>query len=655
MFVLMAGIILYACTDTNEQNIDKGVAPSSNVFVDNTFRKIVDLRCDGNSVELANLAGNPLPAYRKAAVMAFASMRDSLSLVTVAGRLLDPDPEVRLAALFTLGQIGLPQAEVHLIQFYKSSVSDEHKASALLAIGKCGGENSIRFIDSLGTVSDTVSMVSAQCRAMVCLASRGYYSSGTSRRACDYLADTNIHDNARMIAAEYFRYCDVDVAKYTDCFVDAYATAKVVGLKENIVDALGKCKNERAFALLKSIVENADEDGRVVRHALMALRNFPYADSKDMVLPLLNSADVNTADFAADFFRVCGVEADSSMYLDLSRNVQAWQPRTQLLSAAIKFRKDKQDVSDRIKSGFQASSNIFEKAALLRALAYDLSSLDFLMQTLQENHDGYIGYETLRILVDMYEQPEYNSGFSVRKKKAMKFVDKFSMAFRDVVLNGSPEMVSMAAAAISRHPEIVEVYFSTYFLQQAASKCVFPQDIDTYLVLRDVEKLVNGVDLDLDPKLMAYSPDWNYIQSIPENCQVEVTTAKGSFVINLDVNSAPVSVSNFLKLVDDKYFDNTYMNFDIDSRIVNNGSMTGFDENKSIMLPAELNPMGDSEGSVSLVTTRYNKSYSSKWSISLSPSTLNLGKSSSIGSIAEGMSVVNSLNTGDKIISVKRR
>lgn len=655
LFVLFACVMICGCHCTNKQDIDTGAAVISNDFADNTLRKIVDLRCEGNSVELAGLSGSQLPAHRKATIMAFASMRDTLSLVTVASKLRDPDPEVRLSALFALGQLGLPQAEDHLIQFYNSASSDEHRASALLAIGKCGGERSILFIDSLPVAHDNVSMVSAQSRALVCLASRGYYSVSTSRRACEYLLDTAIHDHARMIAAEYFNYCSVDVDKYTDDFLDAYRTARLAGFKEYLVLALGKCKNERAFSLLKSVVEDVDEDSRVVRKALMSLHNFPYDDCKDLALNLLNSSDVNTAECAADFLRIKGVAADSSLFLSLSREVSAWQPRTILLAASLKFCKDKSEVAENIKTGFNASRSVFEKVALLRSLAYDINSLDFLMTTFKVTDDNYIKSECLKVIIDMYEQTEYNSLYMGKKKNNDKYAVKFSTVLRESVHCDNLGIASMGASAIARHPEIAEVYRSTFLFSQAISKCVFPQDIEAYLVLRDVEKTVNGVDLPLDSREMSSVPDWAYIMSVSENCLVDVSTSKGDFTISLDVNSAPIAVSNFLKLVDDKYYDDTYFCFGADSRIINTGSITGFDENKTVVLPSELNCNGDVEGTVSLLATSHGDVYSSKWSISLAPSTLNIGKSSVIGTVAEGMSVVNTLNTGDKINSVKIR
>ena len=60
-------------------------------------------------------------------------------------------------------------------------------------------------------------------------------------------------------------------------------------------------------------------------------------------------------------------------------------------------------------------------------------------------------------------------------------------------------------------------------------------------------------------------PDWEHISSISPTQKLMFETSKGNFEIQLLVNEAPASVSNFLKLAQEGFFENKSFH-----RIINN-------------------------------------------------------------------------------------
>ncbi len=653
MFALSVMVLMCAC-GANKTDKQK-VAETGNVFGDATLRKITELRCQENSADLVYYFRNQSPAYTKSAVMALASMRDSMTATSVASLLRETDPEVRMASLFALGQIGHISSEKPLMEFFMHSSNTEMRASAMEALSRCGGQETVALLDTLDIPHSDIVMVSAHCRSMVWLASRHFYSLGFSQKALEYLSDSTIHEKARMIAAEYFAVCHADLTNYTDAIISAYHSATIPGLQLKLVEALANCHNERAFALAKSIVEEHSADARVICAAIASLQSYPYFDAKEAIISALLQDDGNVSVSAANYLWRKGIEADSSLYLDLSRNVSHWQSRAKLLATALRFCRNKQEAASRIQSGFNASRNTFEKASLLHALSCDFANFGFVEQCISDSPDDYIRLEGVKTLVEMYEMPNFKANAARIHVDSSSMVEDFSIALKNIVINGNTSMMALAASAIARHPEIAERYGNTYFLNQAAEKCELPREIDTYLVLKDAVKTVAGATVSQPDENLPYNPDWAFIQTIPSSCFVDVETAKGHFSIKLDVSIAPMAVAGFVRLVDEHYFDNSAFDRDSYGMISNYGSFSGFDESKSMMIPSELNPVGADEGVVSLITTPRNYSSTSQWCISLSANTISDGAYSSVGVVVEGMDVVNSLATGDVILKMTRR
>ncbi|MCQ2250150.1 MAG: peptidylprolyl isomerase [Bacteroidales bacterium] len=650
---VMAVVVFAICGCGNNTNTEDTV---SNLYNDATLRQISDLRASRRGVDLVKYCTSQYPSYRAAGAMALAALHDSMAIYTLAPMTGDQDNVVRTAALFAMGEIGHPEAEDYILKNGIDMQPDDVKAAAIVALGKCGGAKSLKYIEELSISHSNAILVSAQCRAMCWMASRGMYSIQTHQKAIEYICDTTIHESARAIAAEYFGICDAELSLYTDEFARALGSATLINNKTNLILALGKCNNQRSRQILKGFLDTPGTDIRIIRNVTDALQNFQYKDCKETMLSLLNSDNGMIAIQSADYLLQHGIAADSTLYWNLSQSKLDWKPRTRLLAAALKFSNNKQPISDGIMSGFDITPNPYEKAALLSALKYDLNCISFV-----ENNTFYhslpaVRTEGVRTLVAMYESPEFKD-FAARKLKNEEHnVEKdFAVMFKNIITNGNSQMVAIAADFLTRHSELNEYLSNTFFINQAINKCQLPRDIETHKLLVDALKSVAGVDMSHECN---YSDtiSWSYVSQIKPDAEVEVSTSKGKFVIRTDVNNAPVAVSKFLKLAEQKYFDNTCLYGNITNRISNRGSESLFDENQSVMMPSELQNTDLEEGSVILSTSKLRESYATQWEIMLYPSAIMDGTATVVGKVVSGMDVVLSLNTGDVVnsISVKK-
>ncbi len=660
----MKVLILYAlaisiltCTCGCHTQEDDAAARDANIYNDPTLRKICELRCAGNTAEIAKYFTSEYPQYRKAAVSAVGSMRDSMAIVPLATLLSDNDIDLREEAAFALGQTRHHAAEKYLLDANIDAQPSNVKAAILVALGKCGSQRAFEMVSGYDAPHSDVTLVSGKARSLCLFAKRGMYSVATSQTAISIICDTILHEKARTIAAEYFGSCNADFSVYTDEFVSAYRMAKLVPNKANIVLALGKCHNARAFSILKSIVEDENSDYRIVLNAIAAFENYPYDECEPYILKLLKSYDEKIASRAAQYIYNRGIPADAKKYLDYSRDVAGWQTRTTLVAAALKYSVNKTNISQRIQSGFEASQNIYEKAALLRALGNDIASYSFVEDnTFYNNDNELIGVEGIKTLINMYESDNFAQyAREVKQTTGDDLTTVFGLILRKAVQNGNPQMVAAAAEAMSRHPEITSQFMNTYFINQAISQCTLPRDADTYMTLRNTLKIVSGQECEPYEAEAAAMPDWGYIQSIKQGEEIVIKTKKGDITVKTDVNNAPLAVSNFLKLVDEGYFDKSQFNNITSLRVENRGSLSSFDINKTVMIPSELTQTEFEEGTVALNTSALNNSCTTQWFVMLTPDVFSDGGSTVIGIVTDGIDAVHNINTGDEIISIKRK
>lgn len=627
----------------------------TNIYNDATLRQIYDFRCEGNTAELIKFFSNSMPQYRKAAVLAVGTMKDSMATVAAASLLSDSDPLVRQAAVFSIGQIGHIAGQKYLTDYIDKEQNNTVRGEILVALGKCGDEKSLKTIGSGKIPHSETDLISGQIKGLCHLAKRGLYSINTTEKAINILCDTTLHEKIRAVASEYFAICNSEFSLYTDEFIKTYNNTTLNCIKENITLALGKCHNARSLEFLKEKIQDEKTDYRIVLNAINALENYPYQDCKDLILEKLKFFDEKISSYAAKYLFNKGIKADSSLYLELSREVPGWQTRTYLLGAALKYSNNKKSISASIKSGFEVAQNIYEKASLLRCLESDVSSYGFVENQTFYAENEMLRTEGLKTLIAMYDSPEFEK-YSKRQMtlKGENLNEDFALIFKKAIQNGNTQMVALAAQAIASHSEISEYYMNTFFLNQAVSNCILPRDADTYTVLVDAVKKVNGQTIKPIQASAIDSPDWDYIRSINPGEKIIISTQKGEITLKTDINNAPVAVANFLRLVDEKYFDNSCFTNISTTFLENRGSITGYDENESVMLPTELTERVFDEGTVALITTALNNSVATQWFIMLTSKTVLDGTSSVIATVTDGMDCVHALNTGDNIISIRR-
>lgn len=148
--------------------------------------------------------------------------------------------------------------------------------------------------------------------------------------------------------------------------------------------------------------------------------------------------------------------------------------------------------------------------------------------------------------------------------------------------------------------------------------------------------------------------DWSYVVKIPEDRQVTIMTNKGIIVLAMKVSESPASVANFLKLVDSGYYDNKRFHRYVPDFVIQGGCPRGdgwgslnWMQRSEFSSELRYHPGSvglasagkDSEGVQFFITHNYTTNLDGRYTI--------------FAEVVKGMEVVNALRVGDTIISVR--
>ena len=132
-------------------------------FTNPTYQAVYDLKDQGQTDSLIRYFRNKDATLRYMAVIAFASIKDSTAIDSLAAMLGDPEEEVRIAAAYSLGQIGSARAEQLLLNAFDQSdtvgISKNVNAAIMEAIGKCGTDKMLAALSSISTYRLTDTML----------------------------------------------------------------------------------------------------------------------------------------------------------------------------------------------------------------------------------------------------------------------------------------------------------------------------------------------------------------------------------------------------------------------------------------------------------------------------------------------------------------
>lgn len=629
---------------------------------DPIYQKILELQDQQYLKGLYPYLKDKKASYRLAASMALGSIGDKASVDSLLPMLKDPVQEVRIAAAFSLGKIGDSGAQDSLIaafdDFPELPPNNRVNAAILEAVGRCGTVEQLVNIASVSTfrLSDSL-LLYGQAKAIYNFALRGIHTKEGTKKMVDFITSKVYPDDVRIVAGGYLkRTRDINLIPYKSRLQKAYSKEKNLPVKMDLAYALTRTADPEILNILMAELE-AKNDYRIKVNIIKGFNHFPYPSVIDTIYKQLNNPNLHIAETAAQFLVDNGNPNDVRTYRQYAVTELPWQVKTRVYEAVVKhgpsyFMSTKAGAYWEIRDLITKSGNPYEKAAFIRLFGYDHKMLSPIEKEGLMSNDPVIksaGGEAMYMLMSQDQTAKMGGGrLAALKNELVPLVTK---AFQ----SEDPAVVYWMAKGLNDCPyELHKMFPDFEFLSPVKVAMSTPKDIETYNEILKLEAKLKNIKYKPAVPDAKLPVDWNFVKMLGDSAVAVVETNKGKFEIQLLVKNAPLTCFNFVKLIQERFYNGKVFHRVVPNFVIQTGCPRGdgFGSLK-YTIRSEFTPLSyNSEGYVGMASAGPHTE-SSQWFVTHSP-TLHLDANYTVfGKVVKGMDVVHSIEIGDTIKSVK--
>lgn len=630
-FCLVLASVYFLSCKKNEAELNK--------FSDPVITRIADFKDRRTPDSLYQFFADENPLHRTEAALAFASIQDTVSISHLAKVLIsDHDPGVRKAAAFAIGQTPSRESERFLLGALVKEKDPSVLAELLEAYGRATSHWQLLKPSFLNDTLEAEALAWSVYRAGV----RGSADSIANAVASDLLRPDH-NERTRLGAAHFFSRSARNFEKQLGIVRQAALGDSSADVRMAAVLSLRKITNPMSLPAIRKVIAD-EKDVRVRVNAVRALQTFSFAETKDLLADLISDPDLPVAVTASEVI-VGAVTSDLWVEVsNLTTRSNHWRVISNLYQASMKA-SHSDLIASEIKKLYASSSNAYEKASLITALQHHTGSFDFVEDHLLKTDTLVIKSSCASALVQMHYENEFT--------KADK--ERFLTTFQRVIDQGDAAVIgTMSGALADTALQYREIVRETSWLTEARKKMTLPQDMEAMeqvdraiAVLRDTifTPLKNGYN---------HPVDWEFVRSIPKEQPVVIKTSKGDIRVKLFVEEAPGSVANFLRLAGEKYYDKTVFHRVVPNFVIQGGCKRGDGAgSESYSIRSEFSHMKYKTGSLGMASSGKDTE-GTQWFITHSPTPHLDGRYTIFGEVVEGMDVVNQIEVGDVIFSVRK-
>lgn len=585
---------------------------------------------------------------------ALSVLHDTSSIPYFIDFLNSKDQSLSSMTAFAIGQINDPYYCNRLINTLNNkTLSEETIKQIIIALGKIGGKTELDKIIELNFKPSQTILLNAQATAFYLFAQRGIVSEKMLDKTFEILTS-----NADISVKRTFSYYltlgfEMNLNQYFNTIKSEISKSKDESYIFNLLLSLSHTSGNESFNFLKK--QSNSQNNKIQYASIKALSSFPYSNVKPILWNFLSSKNEDLATTSAKYFVTHGIPKDANGYLSVSRKINSWQARTYMLMAALDYTKDKKKTANLIISGYDVTENLYEKAALLKALSADPMQYKFVMNQSLTASDKIISTAGIKSVLAMRMNPNFDKiAKQIKKTKGIDLYTEFKVYFKEEMQKGDNALIYYSTLAW-QNPDfkMLDVFTNTYFINQAFSALMLPRDMKVYRKLCSFPQIARNTNCTNNIKIDKFQFDWKKIISIPANQKVLIKTTKGNIKITLDVNAAPATVYTFILLANEGYYNNVYFYKKAPYKFVSTGGRRGDGWlDKNIPLVKEALNKNFETGSIAM--NSIDDVYQSiNWFITLTPTPEFDGKYTIFGKVRDGLDVLDKIQPGDKILKIK--
>ena len=190
--------------------------------------------------------------------------------------------------------------------------------------------------------------------------------------------------------------------------------------------------------------------------------------------------------------------------------------------------------------------------------------------------------------------------------------------------------------------------------QEAIQKLELPRQVETFIDLNKAIAKLSGEKIEPFKTEYNHSIDWEFVKTIPSDQQIMIETNKGNITIELFVDNAPGTVSNFMKLMNDGYYDNKYFHRVVPQFVIQGGCSRG-DGWGSLNWTqrSEFSHYTGFETGTIGIASAGKDTEGVQFFITHCPTPYLDGRYTAFGRVTNGMNVVQQIRIGDVITSIR--
>lgn len=632
--------------------------PYANVWGDEGLRKIYTAQDQRNSEELFPYLRHEKAEYRAAAAMAFASHKDTIFIDNIGALLSDTESKVQKAAAYTLGQLKNIKGAGPLVDLILGGkASSDVNAVAWEALGKCGEAEELAFLIQQSQTASDPTVQSGIAWGLYRFALHGVTSEEGTDLAMRYLEPMNTPD-VMFPASQYLaRAGNIDLSSHANKLREAFDRIQDPDIQMALARSMGKVKKATVTRKFMTDVFGGDYDYRVIVNAVYACRSFDMHWVPLEVIKLLDHENDQVVIAASEFLASKGGLAPELFYAK-SKKVENWRARANLLKAALKDGYSGRALEN-VRDMYMTSQNVYQKGALLIAIAGHANEMKFVGHEMLSTESVVLRSYGMEALATMRQSRGYKKAQEKYESSGagMDYDHGFNIILKEALERGDVAVLAQAAILLT-NPELESLteHWKTQidFLKECRDKLKLPQEIETYQEMEKAIAYLSGGDQPAPVEKSTDHPiDWDLVATISSDQVVEIETSLGIIKVQLFVDEAPGSVSNFVALIKEGFYDDKAIHRVVPNFVMQDGCPRGDGYGgPAYSIRSEFGPLKYGTGVLGMASAGPDTE-SSQWFITHSPTPHLDGGYSIFGRVIEGMDVVHLLGVGDKILLMK--
>lgn len=552
--------LAFACVPPSDEEEMEGVVVDLN---DAVSRRIYELQNERNADSLLIYLAHENPNYRYLATRAFGSFPEmSDEVIDGLSALLPGRNElIREAAAYALGQSGLPRAADTLTAaFDADGIYRNYNATLLAAVGKTGDAALQGNISSITTYKreDTI-LIAGQAWSLFYFARRKLQSEAGDRLMLDLMLDTSAPLEARQPAAFFLQRFNVAADSAANRGLrELLRTSINPDILMGTVRTIGR-QGEPAgrVALLRALRSQAD--WRVRTEIIRALASFDYASVREPVVESLKDDHPLVRRTAAEFLRDNGLDTDATFYRELARDSTQKDVRYVLYAAAqrylpLYFADYRGFLNYDLQQAYAKTTNAYERADILASLAEYPWNYRNIYELYQQTDQPAVRSAAAEALRTISNREDFNLFF---KKSSRRVRYDLSTYFREMIYGKEVGAAYAAANALKEKADFYRLYYTELdWMNTSLLGFQLPRDIEAYRAVDAARAALAGEPAPepFEAEAPAKTIDWNIIGT-DSGQEVVLRLPGGRVILKLWPDLAPATVSSFLELVKESYYD----------------------------------------------------------------------------------------------------